>query len=452
MAAALERPRQGLLYVRVNAVDTEFCYGDLVAVVQSGLDGIILPKVESAAGLATIDWLLAQLERDRGLPIGGIDLVPIIETARGIQQIDAILAAGTRVRRIAFGAGDFTLDVNMTWSRSETELAHARAVIVTASRAHGIDAPLDTVWVDLTDKEGLEASARTALGYGFQGKMCIHPDQIAVVNRVFTPSDTEVAFAERVAARVRQGRSRGKCGNPARREVHRLSHRISRATGSAEGRRDTRAGGQVMTDKPAGPLDGIKVLDLCSYLAGPYGCTLLADFGADVVKIESPQGDMLRQFPSSLAGESRFFLGTNRGKRALALDLKQPEGLAVLHRMVASADVLVENFRPSVPARLGIDYPRLRAINPRLIYAGLTGYGDAGPLSEKGGFDQVLQCLSGMAVFQGGGLGQAATGAWLGARLFHLGFARLWRHRRVVPARAQRRADNISASRCCAAP
>jgi crotonobetainyl-CoA:carnitine CoA-transferase CaiB-like acyl-CoA transferase len=158
-----------------------------------------------------------------------------------------------------------------------------------------------------------------------------------------------------------------------------------------------------MTEQTAGPLDGVKVLDLCSYLAGPYGCTLLADFGADVVKIESPQGDMLRQFPSSLAGESRFFLGTNRGKRALALDLKQPEGLAVLHRLVASADVLVENFRPSVPARLGIDYPRLRAINPRLIYAGLTGYGDAGPLSEKGGFDQVLQCLSGMAVFQGGG-------------------------------------------------
>jgi formyl-CoA transferase len=160
-------------------------------------------------------------------------------------------------------------------------------------------------------------------------------------------------------------------------------------------------------ERPAGPLDGIKVLDLCSYLAGPYGCTLLADFGADVVKIESPQGDMLRQFPSSLAGDSRFFIGTNRGKRALALDLKQPEGLAVLHHMVQSADVLVENFRPSVPARLGIDYPRLRAINPRLIYAGLTGYGDAGPLSEKGGFDQVLQCLSGMAVFQGGGVDRA---------------------------------------------
>jgi citrate lyase subunit beta / citryl-CoA lyase len=209
VAAALERPRQGMLYVRVNAVETRFCYGDLVAVVQPGLDGIILPKVESGAGLATIDWLLSQLERDRGLPLGDIDLIPIIETARGVQQIDAILAAGPRVRRIAFGAGDFTLDVNMAWSRSETELAHARAVIVTASRASGIDAPLDTVWVDLTDPEGLEASARTALGYGFQGKMCIHPDQIAVVNRVFTPSDAEIAFAGRVTAAFANAEAEG---------------------------------------------------------------------------------------------------------------------------------------------------------------------------------------------------------------------------------------------------
>jgi formyl-CoA transferase len=154
---------------------------------------------------------------------------------------------------------------------------------------------------------------------------------------------------------------------------------------------------------PRGPLDGVTVLDLCSYLAGPYGCTLLADLGARVIKIESPQGDMLRQFPSSLDGESRFFLGTNRGKKAIALDLKEPDGLAILHRMVESADVLVENFRPSVPARLGIDYPRLKGMNPRLLYCGLTGYGDRGPLSEKGGFDQVLQCLSGVAVFQGGG-------------------------------------------------
>ena len=174
-----------------------------------GLDGIILPKVESAAGLATVDWLLAQLERERLLMHGGIDLVPIIETARGLDRLGAILGAGTRVRRAAFGAGDFTLDVNMVWSRGEAELGHARAAIVTASRAAGIEAPLDTVWVDLADSEGLAASARTALGFGFQGKMCIHPDQIAVVNRVFTPSEAEIAFAERVAAAFAKAEAEG---------------------------------------------------------------------------------------------------------------------------------------------------------------------------------------------------------------------------------------------------
>src|SRR5258705_8864497 len=167
VAATLEQPQQGLLYVRVNAVDTEFCYGDLVAVVRPRLDGVILPKVESAAGLATIDWLLAQLERDRGLPPGGIDLIPIIETARGLDRLGAILGAGSRVRRVALGAGDFTLDVNMAWSRNEAELAHARAAIVTTSRAAGIEAPLDTGWVDLPDRAGLEASAHAALGFGF---------------------------------------------------------------------------------------------------------------------------------------------------------------------------------------------------------------------------------------------------------------------------------------------
>jgi citrate lyase subunit beta/citryl-CoA lyase len=209
VAAAFGRPRRGLLYVRVNAVDTEFCYGDLLAIVRPGLDGIILPKVETPAGLATVDWLLAQLERDRGLPAAGLDLIPIIETARGLDRLGAVLGAGTRARRIAFGAGDFTLDVNMRWTRGEAELAHARATVVTASRAAGIEAPFDTVWVDLKGPEGLEASSRTALGLGFQGKMCIHPDQIAIVNRVFTPTDDEVAFAERVAAAFAKAEAAG---------------------------------------------------------------------------------------------------------------------------------------------------------------------------------------------------------------------------------------------------
>ncbi len=209
VAAALVQPRRAALYVRVNALDTEFCYGDLVAVLRLGLDGVILPKVESAAGLAAADWLMTQLEREQGLTARATDLIPIIETARGVAGIEAILNAGTRARRVAFGAGDFTRDVNMTWSRDEAELAYARAKIVTASRAAGLEAPLDTVWVDLVDEAGLEASARTALGLGFQGKMCIHPNQIAVVNRAFTPSDAEIDFAERVVAAFARAEAEG---------------------------------------------------------------------------------------------------------------------------------------------------------------------------------------------------------------------------------------------------
>jgi crotonobetainyl-CoA:carnitine CoA-transferase CaiB-like acyl-CoA transferase len=162
-------------------------------------------------------------------------------------------------------------------------------------------------------------------------------------------------------------------------------------------------------DGPIGPLTGVRVVDLSSYLAGPYGCTLLADLGAEVIKVEPPEGDTLRQFPSSLDGESRLFLGINRGKLGIVLDLKQPEGLAALERLVESADVLVHNFRPSVPPRLKIDHDRLRGINPRLIYCALTGFGDSGPLKDNAGFDQVLQCMTGMATFQGAAAGRPQT-------------------------------------------
>ena len=105
-----------------------------------------------------------------------------------------------------------------------------------------------------------------------------------------------------------------------------------------------------------GPLSGVTVLDLSGYIAGPYGCTLLADLGAEVIKIEPPEGDNLRNYPSTLPDESRAFLGVNRNKHGIGLDLKHPDGLGVLRRMAEAADVLVHNFRPSVPPRLGIDY------------------------------------------------------------------------------------------------
>ena len=151
----------------------------------------------------------------------------------------------------------------------------------------------------------------------------------------------------------------------------------------------------------AAPLHGVRVLDLSGYIAGPYGCTLLADQGAEVIKIEPPQGDNLRKYPSTLAAEGRAFMGVNRGKLGLVLDLKLPQGREVLVRLVRDADVLVHNFRPAVPARLGIDYDTLRAVNPRLVYCALTGYGETGPLKDKAGYDQVLQAMTGICAMQG---------------------------------------------------
>ncbi|MCK1353260.1 CoA transferase [Bradyrhizobium sp. CW7] len=151
-------------------------------------------------------------------------------------------------------------------------------------------------------------------------------------------------------------------------------------------------------------LQGIIVLDLTQYLAGPYGCALLGDVGANVIKIEPPGGDMTRQYPSSLAEDNRTFLGANRNKRSIVLNLKHTEGLAAFYRLVEQADVVVHNFRPSVPRRLGIDYETLRNRRPNLIYCSLTGYGESedGPLRDHPGYDTMLQCFTGLAAMQGG--------------------------------------------------
>jgi len=190
-----ERASRG--YIRVNSSDTDFCYGDLQEVIGPWLDGIMLPKVESASQLQMIDWLIGQIERERGMAVGRLDILPIIETGRGVAAIDEIAQAGTRIKRVSFGAGDFTNDMGMVWTPEEGELSHARSVIALASRIAGLDAPIDTVFIDLADSAHLEQSARTALALGFRGKLCIHPAQIAPVNAVFTPSAEEVARAQK---------------------------------------------------------------------------------------------------------------------------------------------------------------------------------------------------------------------------------------------------------------
>ena len=149
------------------------------------------------------------------------------------------------------------------------------------------------------------------------------------------------------------------------------------------------------------PLQGIRVVDLTVAAAGPFATTILAEQGADVIKVERPgSGDFMRSLGTVHNGVTGVFAGFNRGKRAIALDLKDPEGLALLHRLVATADVFVHNLRPGVDARIGVDAATLRLINDRLIYVSITGYGLAGPYAQRPAYDSVMQASSGVAAHQ----------------------------------------------------
>ena len=194
----LEQPRNCAVFVRVNAYDTEFCYGDICSIVSENLDGIVLPKLESLDDLRSIDWLLANLEQERGLPNGSIDLMPIIETAMGLVNIREIARADTRVKRLAFGGGDYTRDLGMQWTLKEDELLPVRSEMVLASRFGKLEPPVDTVFIHIKEHDAFRSSCSNILGLGFQGKMCIHPDQVPVTNDTFTPDPEEVKWSQRV--------------------------------------------------------------------------------------------------------------------------------------------------------------------------------------------------------------------------------------------------------------
>ncbi len=151
------------------------------------------------------------------------------------------------------------------------------------------------------------------------------------------------------------------------------------------------------------PLEGIKVLDCSQILAGPYCSMLLADMGADVVKIEKPSGgdDTRRMGPPFLEGESAAFLAMNRNKRSVVLDFKNADGVAAMRLMLADADVIIENYRAGVMGRLGLDYDSVRELNPGIIYCSISGFGRTGPYAERAGFDLIAQGMSGVMSFTG---------------------------------------------------
>ncbi|HWO85020.1 MAG TPA: CoA transferase [Stellaceae bacterium] len=152
-----------------------------------------------------------------------------------------------------------------------------------------------------------------------------------------------------------------------------------------------------------GPLAGIRVLDLTSVVSGPLATMFLADQGAEVIKIEPLGGDITRRSRQSISASGEFsalFVSSNRGKRSLALDLKRPEAAKIMRKLIASSDVLVQNFRPGTMERLGLGEPTLRELNPRLIYASISGVGESGPYAKKRVYDPIIQGLSGFADLQ----------------------------------------------------
>lgn len=209
VAAALQLRRHDVAYVRINALSTEWAQEDLAAVAIPGLYGIMLPKVETPDQLQTVDRLLLQLERDRGLSVGSIDLLPLVETARGFSRLKDIAGSCTRIHCLSFGAADLALDMAMWVSDEETELLCFRSSLVLASRAAGLDPPLDTAWLRVDDPAGFRSSANRARALGFQGKLCIHPDQVSLANELFTHSAEQIAYARRVVGAFAEADARG---------------------------------------------------------------------------------------------------------------------------------------------------------------------------------------------------------------------------------------------------
>lgn len=200
VVAAFERDRSSRAYVRINGVDSTYWQADVDAVVRARIDGIVLPKAESAEQVKTVDAYLSKQEKAAGIAAGSLELTLIVETARGIVDVDAIAAASPRVARLAFGGGDYTNDLDLEWTAEEHELSYARARLTHASRAAGLEPPVDTVVLQVKDQDRFRQSARNGRRMGFHGKLCIHPDQIAPCHEVFTPSADEIERAREIVA------------------------------------------------------------------------------------------------------------------------------------------------------------------------------------------------------------------------------------------------------------
>lgn len=196
-------------FVRVNDPSSSYFPEDLREIMGKGLSGIMLPKAANKEQLAAVDALLTQLESEKDLFQGCIEIVPLIESAIGLYNAYEIASANKRIKRLAFGSVDFTLDINAELTKEGKEILFARSQLVVVSRAARIDPPIDAVFVHLKDHEGILKDARLAKQLGFQGKLVVHPDQIGVVNDVFSPKREEIEEAMVIVNAFEEANSAG---------------------------------------------------------------------------------------------------------------------------------------------------------------------------------------------------------------------------------------------------
>jgi citrate lyase subunit beta/citryl-CoA lyase len=217
VAEALARPRKARGYVRVNAPSSEFCYRDLAETLHRKVDGVVVPKIESAADLHAVDWLMANLrarvrrrarhprpdaaDRDRGR------CAARRPHPAGAQP--AALQGPWRVKRVAFGGADYAHQLGLTVGMDEAELADAKARVVLSSRAAGMEGPIDSPWFHFRRRKASPRSLERSRRNGFQGRLCVHPDQIAPVNAAYLPSAAELERAERIVAAFKQAEAAG---------------------------------------------------------------------------------------------------------------------------------------------------------------------------------------------------------------------------------------------------
>jgi len=201
------------IIVRVNALATEFAEDDFRETISEGLSGIMVPKVESPSDIKEIDALILEAESRNGLAPGKIFILPLIESARAVENAFAIAsekASTDRMFSLAFGAADFALDMGIAITRSGEELIYPRGRISVACRAAGLPPPIDTPFmIDLKDRKALENDIARAVQFGFQGKLCIHPNQVDVCNEFFSPSAEEVVQARKIIKAFEEAENKG---------------------------------------------------------------------------------------------------------------------------------------------------------------------------------------------------------------------------------------------------